>query len=296
MGSTVNDNGLLSAPAEQVERHLAGWIERRGLPPKLEEAVRYGLLGGGKRVRPALAIRCCEAVGSAAEEALPAAAALEMIHTFSLVHDDLPAMDDDDYRRGRLTLHKQSGEAAAILAGDALLSLAFESVGELPEERAAAAQRELARATTDMIGGQVYDTLGGFPEHCDAEAQRLDVIHRDKTGALLRASARVGAICGGGQHDAEAMQAITRFGEALGLMFQIVDDVLDVTQSAENLGKATQKDEEAGKLTWPGVHGLDASKREVERLERVAREALRPLGSAADALRELAAHLSSRTQ
>jgi len=286
---------VLRAVIEQIDRHLVRVLRSHGLPEILEEALCYAILDGGKRLRPALALLCCEAVGGARADALNPAAALELIHNFSLVHDDLPAMDDDELRRGRPTLHVQAGQAMAILAGDAMMSLAFELIGQTPlgPEANARLCHELANATTAMINGQIYDTLGGLPAELSGE-QRLSLIHRNKTGALLRAACRIGALCG--RADDQAVERLTRYGEAIGLMFQIVDDLLDVTQSAEHIGKATGKDVSAGKLTYPGVLGLERSRAEVRRLQAQADEAVVGLGSAARPLRELCDDMAVRTK
>jgi geranylgeranyl diphosphate synthase, type II len=290
---TIQD--LTQGAAAQVEAHIAQRLERMSLPDNLLDAIRYALLGGGKRVRPVLTLLSCEAVGGRRDDALSPAAALELIHAFSLVHDDLPAMDDDDMRRGRPTLHIHAGEAMAILAGDAMMSLAFQFVAEagLDDARAAAVTSELALGTTRMIAGQVYDTLGGFPAKL-TDRQRLDMIHRNKTGALIRAACRIGGICGGA--DDVSMMALTTYGESVGLMFQIVDDVLDVTQSAEHLGKATGKDENAGKLTYPGLIGVEPSRDEARRLCERAIEAIQPLGPASEPLAAMCRHMAVRTR
>jgi geranylgeranyl diphosphate synthase type II len=281
--------------ADEIDAYLTRTLRSRKLPRNLEDAVCYTVLSGGKRLRPALVLLCSEAVGGTRSDALSPAAAIELIHTFSLVHDDLPAMDDDELRRGRPTLHVHAGEAMAILAGDVMTSLAFELLAESPlaAEARIALTRELAAATTAMINGQVFDTLGGFPHELDAE-QRLGIIHRNKTAALLRASCRMGAICGGADND--QLEALTRYGEAIGLMFQIVDDLLDVTQSAEHIGKATGKDLSAGKLTYPGVVGLERSREHVDQLHGEAHEALAALGPDAAPLRRLSDDMAIRTK
>jgi len=287
---------LVSAAAATVESHIEHRLEGMNLPENLLEAIRYALLGGGKRLRPVLTLLSCEAVGGSREEALSPAGALELIHAFSLVHDDLPAMDDDDLRRGRPTLHIHAGEAMAILAGDAMMSLAFQFIAdaELDDARTARITSELALGTTRMIAGQVYDTLGGFPDHL-TDSERLELIHRNKTGALIRAACRIGGICG--EADDHSLSALTRYGEAVGLMFQIVDDVLDVTQSADHLGKATGKDSSAGKLTFPGLIGLDASRAEVDRLERIALDAIGGLPDVSAApLAEMCRYMAVRTK
>ncbi len=289
------DLDALRALARRVDAFMEAYLGDRSLPRSLREAIVYSLLAGGKRLRPVLVLRSSEAVGGDAEAALPAAAAVEMIHTFSLIHDDLPAMDDDALRRGRPTLHVQTNEAMAILAGDALCSLAFEVLVTRIEDatRSAALTRELTVGCNDMIAGQVYDTL---PEADDAASprDRLEQIHRNKTGALLRASCRMGAICGGA--DQTQLAAISAYGEAIGLMFQVVDDLLDVTQSSEQLGKTAGKDVAQGKLTYPSLLGLEETKKVVDRLRGQAHAALEPLGPAADPLRQLCEYMAVRTK
>jgi geranylgeranyl pyrophosphate synthase len=288
------DTAAMQQEAGAVEAFLAKAVAARPLPANLRAATEYALLGGGKRLRPMLVLRCCRAVGGSDEQAMPAAGAIELIHTFSLVHDDLPAMDDDDLRRGRPTLHKATNEAMAILAGDLMSSFAFELVAtHLPLAVAGPVMHELAVATNDMIAGQVYDTLPDFDADV-APMDRLRTVHRNKTGALIRCSCRIGAICGNA--DAAQLDALTRYGEAIGLMFQIVDDLLDVTQTTEHLGKTAGKDAAQGKLTYPGLIGLDASRREVERLRREALEAIKGFGEAGGPLRELVQMMATRTK
>jgi geranylgeranyl diphosphate synthase type II len=278
-GVSSFDVAALTQPVGAVESCMTAFLDRRPLPANLREAIRYALFGPGKRLRPILVVRSCEAVGGSAEQALPPAAAIEMIHAFSLVHDDLPAMDDDDLRRGRPTLHRHTNEAMAILAGDAMMGLAFELIATAvsPPERCAAILRELAQGTNDMIAGQVYDTLPDFDASVPPMT-RLQTIHRNKTGALIRCSCRMGAICGGA--DAAQLAAITRYAEAVGLMFQVVDDLLDVTQTTEHLGKAAGKDADKGKLTYPGLLGVEKSRAEVTRLQAEANQALRSIDPA----------------
>ncbi|MAY73492.1 MAG: hypothetical protein CMJ31_01990 [Phycisphaerae bacterium] len=283
---------------EAVDAHINAWLDRREAPDPLRDAVRYAVMNGGKRLRPTLCVLCAEAVGGteAGERAIPAAAALELVHAFSLVHDDLPAMDDDDMRRGGPTLHVRSGEALAILAGDAMLAMAFELILAGPhDERAerATAASELAAATTDMVSGQVYDTLGGFPDGLSDE-DRVRLTHRNKTGALLRAACRVGAIVAAA--GAEQLDAVTRYGEAVGLMYQIVDDLIDLSQTAEHVGKATGKDADAGKLTYPGAMGIEASRRAIGELKGAAIEALARLGANRGVLADVCEYLSERTK
>jgi len=284
----------LTAPAVSVERYLEAFLDDRPLPDNLREATKYALLGGGKRLRPILVARSCEAVGGDAQIALPPAAAIELIHCFSLVHDDLPAMDDDDMRRGRPTLHKQTSDAMAILAGDLMSALAFELLSEkLKPEEAGRIVHELATATNNMIAGQVYDTLPQFGDDVPP-LERLQTIHRNKTGALIRCACRMGAIVGGA--DAAQLNAVTRHAEAIGLMFQVVDDVLDVTQTSEHLGKTAGKDEQQGKLTYPALIGLEASRDEIGRLHDEAIAALDGFGAAAEPLRQLCRYMAVRSR
>ncbi len=262
---------------ERVDAHLEGFLDRRALPGKLDSAIRYSLLGGGKRIRPALAWYSAVACGAAGEISLEAGAAVEMIHAFSLIHDDLPALDNDDIRRGRPTLHVHAGEAMAILAGDALLSLAYESTHEHPDpDVALRLSKELAHGTRAMIEGQIYDTLGGLPEGI-GEIEAVDLIHRNKTGALLRASCRMGAVAAGAEE--RALDLLTRFSESIGLQFQIIDDLLDVEGSSQAVGKALGKDAAAGKRTYPEVVGVEQSRRIAQTLGSKASEALDELDS-----------------
>lgn len=265
-------------------------------PPTIHEAMRYSVFAGGKRLRPMLALFGCEAVGGKLEDAMPAAVALELIHTYSLVHDDLPAMDDDDFRRGRPTCHKVYGEAIAILAGDALLTHAFQVLAD-PTATAVPAARRLqivgeisaAAGSLGMVGGQTMDI--------QAEGKALDpttllTLHSKKTGALLRASLRVGGLAGGA--DDAAMASLTRYGERLGLAFQIVDDILDIEGSTAEMGKTAGSDQRKQKATYPAVLGLEASRQEAARLLMDARAAVRPLGGGAAVLLALADFVGRR--
>jgi len=288
------DLALITQPAALVEAYASDFIDRRSLPRNLRDAIRYSFFGPGKRLRPILVIRACEAVGGQAQDALAPAAAIELIHCFSLVHDDLPAMDDDDLRRGRPTLHKHTNEAMAILAGDAMMGLAFELVAtHLSGRLAGDVARELAECTNDMIAGQVYDTLPDFDSSV-APMDRLRTIHRNKTGALIRGSCRMGALCGGAT--AAQLADITRHAEAIGLMFQVVDDLLDVTQTTEHLGKAANKDVDKGKLTYPGLIGIEKSRAEIARLRAEAHDALRSFGDKAEPLRVLCDYMAVRSK
>lgn len=286
----------VAALAEMVEAEMATIIDQACLSAHMREAARFAALGGGKRLRPALTLLCAQACGDDGASALPAAAAIELVHAFSLVHDDLPCMDDDDLRRGRPTLHVHAGEAAALLAGDSMLNAAYWTLARRVPEASLSARLtlELAEASARMIDGQTLDTLGGFDAATRSDEARLRLIHRWKTGALLRAACRMGAITA---HASEAkLEAITRYAEALGLMFQVVDDLIDVEQSTEQAGKRTGKDADAGKLTFPGVVGVEASKAEVANLLEAALAAIEPLGAAAGDLADLAKVLASRTR
>jgi geranylgeranyl diphosphate synthase type II len=283
------------SPMPAIESALFDRLAARALPPALLAALEYALRGGGKRIRPLLAWHACLAAGGAGEQSLPAGVAVEFIHTFSLIHDDLPALDDDDLRRGRPTLHRYAGEAMAILAGDALLALAFDVLAREVEPRLVRPLcEELTAGTSAMIAGQVYDTLGGFPESL-APTERVRLVHRNKTGALIRAACRMGAILGGAPHG-PVFDALSAFGEATGLMFQIVDDLIDVEQPEQIAGKRTRKDASAGKLTYPGLLGIEASRAEVRRLADEALHAIRPLGDAAASLASLCEALAQRTR
>ncbi|MCA9291246.1 MAG: polyprenyl synthetase family protein [Phycisphaerales bacterium] len=285
---------FIPARSAAIDRALRDALDAVDAPANLRDAMRYAATGG-KFLRPILATLCCDLVGGALDAGLVAGVAVEFVHAFSLVHDDLPAMDDDTLRRGRPTLHVQAGEAMAVLAGDALLNAAFETLADapLPAETVVRLTRELSSATRRMIVGQVYDTLGGRPADF-SDRQMLDLIHHHKTGALLRASCRMGAIAGGA--DEASLAAVDRYGTDVGLMFQIVDDLLDVTQTTEHLGKTAGKDSRAGKLTFAGVLGVEASRREVARLRADAAATLRPLGERAAPLEALASYLADRTR
>jgi len=265
-------------------------------PPLLIEAIDYSLMAGGKRLRPTLVLESAIACGAAASpplnSALAAAGAIELIHTFSLVHDDLPAMDNDDLRRGRPTNHKVYGDAMAILAGDAMVSLAFELIATDAEPSASPRLiAELAHATgpQGMIGGQVLDMDG---EQKSLTFEQLQQLHRMKTGALLRSACRMGALSTNATES--QLMALTDFGRYLGLAFQIVDDVLDVTASPEQMGKATGKDAAKGKNTYPALLGLEESKKHAHLQLEAALFALKPLGQAADGLRHLAQFVVER--
>ena len=278
-----------------IQEYLENQVQWSQLPGNLAEAARYGTLGGGKRIRPVLVVLACEAAGGLAHDALPAAAALELVHCFSLVHDDLPALDDDSLRRGQPTLHIHAGEPMAILAGDLMLAMAFGELAKmpLPGGQIASLVHELATGTRDMVIGQVYDTLGGLPVDLP-ELEQLQMVHRNKTGALLKAACRMGAIAAGA--DAKTLQGLSDFGEAVGLMFQVVDDLLDVTQSTEHVGKATGKDSALGKRTYPGLLGVDGSRKVVDQLYQQALDALRPMNFEDSSLKDLCSYMAIRTR
>lgn len=278
--------------AEQalVEATLAKCIPEESTPPStIHRAMRYSLFAGGKRIRPILCMAAARAVSDAPVGIEPAACALEMIHTYSLIHDDLPALDNDDLRRGRPTCHKVFGEAMAILAGDALLTLAFETLAKIETVDAKHKSAMIAELATSagtvggMIGGQVHD-LEGEGKH--PTAHLLEQIHRAKTGALLRASVRIGGIYAGA--DESQLESLSQFGEHVGLAFQIVDDVLDVEQPSEKLGKTAGKDEQQSKITFPAVYGVARSREMAEEERLKAHLALQPFDDRANRLRELA--------
>ncbi|HVP59588.1 MAG TPA: farnesyl diphosphate synthase [Myxococcaceae bacterium] len=284
----------IQAQGARVEALLADRLRRlEAAPRRLVEAMGYSLLAGGKRLRPLLCLAFAEAVkggtpGTAAEDA---ACALEYIHTYSLVHDDLPAMDNDDLRRGRPTSHKVHGEAMAILAGDALLTEAFALLATGPEPQRAALVARLAQAAgaVGMVGGQVLDIAEDRP----AEEAYLTRLHRAKTGALLRAACTLGVVAEGGTH--LQISAAERYGDAVGLAFQIADDVLDVTSSAEAMGKPTGADAAAGRHTYPAVLGLEASRARGRALVAEAFRAVRALEPSPGPLGALARYAVERS-
>jgi len=287
----------MESDRRQVDAALKRLLPRPGaVPATVRRAMAYSLFPGGKRLRPVLALEACRVVGGRLREVLPAAAAIEMIHTYSLVHDDLPALDNDDLRRGRAASHRMFGEAMAILAGDALLTHAFETLATAPGSHSDAARRvraiaALARAAgvTGMIAGQVLDLEA---EGRPFSLPGLERIHRGKTGALIRASLEMGGILGGGR--ASEVRALCEYGAWVGLAFQIVDDVLDLEGSAEGLGKSVGKDARDRKATFPALLGVPASKRRAAKAARAAVAALRPFGSRAARLADLAGFIVER--
>lgn len=286
----MNRGEYLASQQRLVDHELERLVPAETVPPEtIHRAMRYSLFAGGKRIRPILCLEAARAVSDATTGIETAACSLEFIHTYSLIHDDLPALDNDDYRRGKPTCHKMFGEAMAILAGDALLTLAFETLSgmnSVPSSRKTSIIAELARAAGTvggMIGGQVADLEG---EGKAPNAQLLESIHRAKTGALLCASVRIGAIYAGAEE--AQLAAISGFGEHIGLAFQIVDDILDVEQSSETLGKTAGKDARQQKITFPAVYGLEESGRMAEQERMRAHRSLEILGPRADRLRDLA--------
>ncbi|MBI3448298.1 MAG: polyprenyl synthetase family protein [Acidobacteria bacterium] len=284
---------LRAAVDAALDRFLAA---DREIPPLILEAARYAVLGPGKRLRPILVLASGEATAGRPEELMPAACAVEMIHAFSLVHDDLPALDDDSLRRGRPTVHVRFDEATAILAGDALLNLAFEVLATAPaasggEARRLRALAAVARAVglRGMIGGQVLDLEF---EGKSATREELERIHRLKTGCLITASCVAGGILSGA--DEGAIGALDRYGRALGLAFQITDDILDVTGSAEEIGKSPGKDAAAAKTTFPSLFGLEASRRMAAEQVEAAVAAVSLFGERAATLSGIARSIASR--
>ncbi|HEX4810429.1 MAG TPA: farnesyl diphosphate synthase [Bryobacteraceae bacterium] len=286
----ITFESYLAGQVEVIDRVLAEWVpEETVAPSSIHRAMRYSLFAGGKRIRPILTIAAAEAVSDNPVGVENAAATLELIHTYSLIHDDLPALDNDDLRRGRPTCHKVFGEAMAILAGDALLTLAFEVLSRLKNidaERKIRLVEELSRAAGTvggMIGGQVNDIEG---ERKPPSALLLESIHHAKTGALLRASLRMGAIYAGAAQD--EFNALSDYGEHIGLAFQIVDDVLDIEAPSESLGKTAGKDQVQQKITFPVVYGLERSREMAESERLQAHAALQIFDDRADRLRQIA--------
>jgi len=266
-------------------------------PETIYKAMQYSLMAGGKRLRPILCLATCELLGGTIEMALPTACALEMIHTMSLIHDDLPSMDNDDYRRGKLTNHKVFGEDIAILAGDGLLAYAFEYVAvqtqNVPAEQLLKVVARLghAVAATGLVGGQVVDLESEGVS--DISLETLNFIHSHKTGALLEASVLSGALIAGG--DEPTLQRLSRYARNIGLAFQIVDDVLDITATQEELGKTAGKDLQAQKATYPSLWGIEGSKRRAKQLIQEAKAELAPFGDKSLPLMAIADFITART-
>jgi geranylgeranyl diphosphate synthase, type II len=291
----VNLKRYLVVRQREVDRALDRFLPKASVAPAtIHKAMRYSLFAGGKRLRPILCLAAAEACGGKISAALPHACGVECIHTYSLIHDDLPSMDNDDLRRGRPTCHKVFGDGIAILAGDALLTIAFEIVSHAKpvsryDLRAVLCEITKAAGSRKLIAGQVADL--------EAEGRRINraqlrSIHENKTAALLTSSVRLGAMSANAT--AKQLAAVTAFGRALGLAFQVIDDILDVTQTSEKLGKSAGKDLAAQKATYPAVIGLEKSRVEARRLTAQAHRALEALGKNAVVLRALADYLLAR--
>ncbi len=283
----------------QVDEALDRLLPREDeLPYSLHKSMRYSVFAGGKRIRPILMLAACEAVGGDLDHAMSAACAMEMIHTYSLIHDDLPAMDDDDFRRGNPTNHKVFGEATAILAGDALLTEAFKAMTSpayaslIPPATLIAVINEIAvcAGSYGMVGGQVVD-MESEGKH-DIDLATVQYIHTHKTGALIKASVKAGAMLGGASGD--SLAAMTRYGEAIGLAFQIADDILDIEGTTEEIGKDAGSDEARGKATYPAVLGLAESKKQAAEMVEIAMESLAGFDADAEPLREIARYIVFR--
>jgi geranylgeranyl diphosphate synthase, type II len=298
MQAEVHVKEILQAGVELTDRALERLLPaEETVPSSIHRAMRHSTFAGGKRLRPVLVMEAARMVarGRLPEGAEDLGAAIEMLHTYSLIHDDLPALDNDDLRRGKPTCHVVFGEAIAILAGDALQTLAYQTLSGLrcPAPAVVEIVRLIAEATgtiEGMIGGQVLDLEA---EHTKPTAESVDAIHRAKTGALIRVSLVTGGVYAGG--DGETVRRLTGFGRKAGLAFQIVDDVLDVTQDSEQLGKTAGKDLTSDKATWPAVFGIEASRRDAHRLIEEAFTELEPYGEAAEGLKAVARYLVERT-
>ena len=298
MTSAETITNYLARRATEINAWLECLVPSEDVEPRqLPKAMRYSLLAGGKRLRPALVLASGEALGAATDDLMPAACAIEMIHTYSLIHDDLPAMDNDDLRRGRPTCHKAFGEAVAILAGDALLTQAFRVLASDAPHRDAARQirviREIATAAGSvdgMIGGQMADVEN---EGKRVDSATLEYIHRSKTGALITAPVVVGGIIAGATD--EQLGRLRAYGERIGLAFQIADDILDVTSTSEQLGKTPGKDLAANKATYASVHGIPASERRARELVAEAVEIVSSLRLGTGVLEDIARFIIART-
>lgn len=281
----------------QIDGALSALLpQKQQRPAQLHQAMHYSVFAGGKRIRPILMAASCAAVGGDFERIIPAACALEMIHTYSLIHDDLPAMDDDDFRRGLPTNHKVYGEATAILAGDALLTQAFITLAQPNPAIDSATQQHVieiiaqAAGSSGMVGGQVVDM------EAEGQTPNLEIvnyIHRHKTGALILAAIQCGALLGGA--DEKTFADLTRFGESAGLAFQIADDILDIVGDQEQLGKDVGSDQQRGKATYPAVLGLEASRKSMEELHQQALNILSHYGTKAEPLRQISEYIINRS-
>lgn len=301
----MNIKTYLQEKRESIDSYLKSYFEAPSAPSVLRDAMKYSLLAGGKRIRPILAMASYEACGRDPKDIMPQAAAVELIHTYSLIHDDLPAMDNDDLRRGKPTNHKVFGEAMAILAGDALLTEAFfmmtntrmqdaspgKNSSPISSRTLVVAVREVAMAAGayGMVGGQAQDILS---EHSEPDRDILDFIHLHKTAALIAASVRMGPIlanCRGNR-----LAALTRYGESIGLAFQIIDDILDIEGTTQELGKTAGSDDRKKKLTYPSLFGIEEARRKAKDLIKAAADALRNFSSEADPLRDITQYIIKR--
>ncbi|HMK44165.1 MAG TPA: farnesyl diphosphate synthase [Dissulfurispiraceae bacterium] len=284
---------------QSVDAFLQSYFSSAFRPKKLYESVTYSLSAGGKRIRPVLCIAAYEACGGSADDVVPYASALELIHTYSLIHDDLPAMDDDDLRRGKPTNHVVFGDGIAILAGDALLTEAFVLLSDARFRAAGISDGQILRAIAEisfaagaegMVGGQAQDLLS---EDSDPDADTLSFIHAHKTAALIRASIVTGGILAGA--DADGLDSLREYGKNIGIAFQVVDDILDITGETAVIGKPAGSDEKKKKMTYPKLYGLEQSKRQAEQLVADAVATLGGFDQKADPLREIARYVASRT-
>jgi len=301
----MNIKTYLQEKRESIDSYLKSYFEAPSAPSVLRDAMKYSLLAGGKRIRPILAMASYEACGRDPKDIMPQAAAVELIHTYSLIHDDLPAMDNDDLRRGKPTNHKVFGEAMAILAGDALLTEAFfmmtntrmqdaspgKNSSPISSRTLVMAVREVAMAAGayGMVGGQAQDILS---EDSEPDRDILDFIHLHKTAALIAASVRMGPIlanCRGNR-----LAALTRYGESIGLAFQIIDDILDIEGTTQELGKTAGSDDRKKKLTYPSLFGIEEARRKAKDLIKAAADALRNFSSEADPLRDITQYIIKR--
>lgn len=291
----MNLQAYLAAQQKAVDRALNRFLPKESEQPgTIHKAMRYSLFAGGKRLRPILCLAASESCGGKTTNALPLACAMECIHTYSLVHDDLPSMDNDDFRRGRATCHKVFGDGIAVLTGDALLTIAFGIAAKTRGTRRYSTSKivsEIASAAGSrrLIAGQVADLEA---EGKPADHALVRYIHENKTAAMVTASVRLGAMSANA--DEKKLRALTKFGKALGLAFQVIDDILDVTQTSEKLGKSAGKDIAAHKATYPAVMGLEAARLEAARLTATAQSALHSFGAKAERLRQIASYLLER--
>jgi len=298
MTSTETITHYLARRAEEVNEWLDRLVPSESTPPELlHRAMRYSLLAGGKRLRPALVLAAGESFGADTDDLMPAACAIEMIHTYSLIHDDLPAMDNDDLRRGRPTCHKAFGEAVAILAGDALLTQAFRVLAADSPARNAERQLRVIREVA-TAAGTVEALIGGQMADIESEGKKVDdsaleYIHRSKTGAMISASVVVGGtVAGASENEVERLR---EYGQRIGLAFQIADDILDVTSTSEQLGKTPGKDQAANKATYPAIHGIAGSEARARELVAEAVEIVSTLGLKTRTLEEIARFIIART-